>query len=47
MLPCSYVASTYDRINNMLRDGIIHPGKRVITFANILAAQDISACRYT
>lgn len=31
-----YVASTYDRTNNMLRDGIIHPGKRVITFSNIL-----------
>ncbi|HEX2921723.1 MAG TPA: PEP/pyruvate-binding domain-containing protein [Bacteroidales bacterium] len=31
-----YVASTYDRTNNMLRDGIIHPGPRVITFANIL-----------
>jgi hypothetical protein len=31
-----YVASTYDRNNNVLRDGIIHPGKRVITFANIL-----------
>ena len=31
-----YVASTYDRNNNVLRDGIIHNGKRVITFANIL-----------
>jgi CheY-like chemotaxis protein len=31
-----YIASTYDRTNNMLRDGIIHPGKRIITFANIL-----------
>jgi len=31
-----YVASTYDRNNNVLRDGIIHPGNRVITFANIL-----------
>jgi hypothetical protein len=31
-----YVASTYDRNNNILRDGIIHPGKRVMTFANIL-----------
>ncbi|HLN21411.1 MAG TPA: PEP/pyruvate-binding domain-containing protein [Bacteroidales bacterium] len=31
-----YVASTYDRTNNMLRDGIMHPGPRVITFANIL-----------
>ena len=31
-----YVASTYDRNNNVLRDGIIHPGKRVITFSNIL-----------
>jgi CheY-like chemotaxis protein len=31
-----YVASTYDRNNNVLRDGITHPGKRVITFSNIL-----------
>jgi CheY-like chemotaxis protein len=31
-----HVASTYDITNNMLRDGIIHPGKRVITFSNIL-----------
>ena len=31
-----YAASTYDRTNNVLRDGIIHPGKRVITFSNIL-----------
>jgi hypothetical protein len=31
-----YVVSTYDRNNNMLRDGIIHSGKRVITFSNIL-----------
>ena len=31
-----FVASTYDRNNNVLRDGIIHSGKRVITFSNIL-----------
>jgi DNA-binding response OmpR family regulator len=31
-----YVASTYDRNNNVLRDGIIHSGKRLITFSNIL-----------
>jgi CheY-like chemotaxis protein len=31
-----YIASTYDRINNVLRDGIITSGKRVITFSNIL-----------
>jgi len=31
-----YVGSTYDRTNNVLRDGIIHSGKRVITFSNIL-----------
>jgi hypothetical protein len=31
-----YVASTYDRNNNILRDGIIHPGTRVMTFSNIL-----------
>ncbi len=31
-----YVASTYDYDNNILRDGINYPGKRVITFANIL-----------
>lgn len=31
-----HVASTYDRVNNILRDGITHPGTRVITFSNIL-----------
>ncbi|MCE5346421.1 MAG: phosphoenolpyruvate synthase [Bacteroidales bacterium] len=31
-----YVASTYDRNNNMLRDGIIYQGQRIITFSNIL-----------
>ena len=31
-----YVASTYDYNNNILRDGINHPGKRIITFANVL-----------
>ena len=31
-----YLASTYDRNNNILRDGIIHSGKRIITFAGIL-----------
>jgi len=31
-----FAASTYDRTNNILRDSIIHPGKRVITFSNIL-----------
>jgi hypothetical protein len=31
-----YVASTYDRVNHMLRDGINHPGKRIISFSNIL-----------
>ncbi len=31
-----YLASTYDRTNNILRDGIIHPGKRVVTFSGIL-----------
>jgi CheY-like chemotaxis protein len=31
-----FVASTYDRNNNVLRDGINHPGKRVVTFSNIL-----------
>ena len=31
-----YVASTYDMNNNVLRDGIIHTGKRIITFSNIL-----------
>nr|MCU0362783.1 phosphoenolpyruvate synthase [Bacteroidales bacterium] len=30
------IASTYDRNNNMLRDGIIHPGPRLITFSGIL-----------
>jgi hypothetical protein len=31
-----YIASTYDRNNNVLRDGITYPGKRVITFSSIL-----------
>jgi len=31
-----YVASTYDHENNILRDGISHPGMPVITFAGIL-----------
>jgi CheY-like chemotaxis protein len=31
-----YLASTYDCINNILRDGILSQGKRVITFSGIL-----------
>jgi hypothetical protein len=31
-----YLASTYDQTNNVLRDGIIQEGKRVITFSGIL-----------
>ncbi len=31
-----YVASTYDYNNNILREGINFPGKRIITFANVL-----------
>ena len=31
-----YIASTYDRNNNVLRDGIINSGIRVITFSSIL-----------
>ena len=31
-----YVGSSYDRVNHILRDGISHPGKRVISFANVL-----------
>jgi Phosphoenolpyruvate synthase/pyruvate phosphate dikinase len=31
-----YLASTYDRTNNVLRDGIIQNGKRIITFSGIL-----------
>jgi DNA-binding NarL/FixJ family response regulator len=31
-----YLASTFDFNDNMLYDGIGHPGKKVITFANIL-----------
>jgi CheY-like chemotaxis protein len=30
------IASTYDYENNMLHDGIIRPGKRVITFSGVL-----------
>ena len=32
-----YAASTFDMQNQMIRDGINQPGKRVITFSNILA----------
>ena len=31
-----YAASVYDYNNNILRDGVNYPGKRVITFANVL-----------
>src|SRR5512137_139863 len=31
-----YIASIYDHSNNILRDGVIQSGKRVITFSNIL-----------
>ncbi|MDP4223549.1 MAG: PEP/pyruvate-binding domain-containing protein [Bacteroidota bacterium] len=31
-----FAASTYDYENNILRDGIGYPGKKIITFANIL-----------
>jgi CheY-like chemotaxis protein len=31
-----YIASTYDRNNNILRDGVINSGIRVITFSSIL-----------
>jgi CheY-like chemotaxis protein len=31
-----FVASTYDFENNIIRDGIDHPGKKLITFSNIL-----------
>jgi CheY-like chemotaxis protein len=31
-----FAASTYDFNNNVLRDGTTHPGKRIITFANVL-----------
>ena len=31
-----YIASTYDHSNNILRDGIMGQGKRIITFAGIL-----------
>jgi CheY-like chemotaxis protein len=30
------ILSTYDRNNNVLRDGTIHQGKRVVTFSNVL-----------
>lgn len=32
-----YVASVYDHENNMIRDGIDHPGKKIITFSSILS----------
>jgi CheY-like chemotaxis protein len=31
-----YLSSTYDHVNNILRDGISQPGQRIITFAGIL-----------
>jgi CheY-like chemotaxis protein len=31
-----FLASTYDRSNNVLRDGIVQNGKRIITFSGIL-----------
>jgi CheY-like chemotaxis protein len=31
-----YILSTYDMNNNVLHDGIIHQGKRIVTFSNIL-----------
>jgi hypothetical protein len=31
-----FIASTYDHDNNVLHDGLIHPGKRLITFSGIL-----------
>jgi len=31
-----YVASTYDLQNNVIRDGVIYEGKKIITFSNIL-----------
>lgn len=31
-----FAASVYDRNNNILRDGISFPGKKIITFSNIL-----------
>jgi CheY-like chemotaxis protein len=30
-------ASVYDHENNMIRDGLDHPGKRIITFSNVLS----------
>jgi len=34
-----YAASTYDFENEMIRDGILHKGKRIITFSSILNHQ--------
>jgi hypothetical protein len=31
-----YAASVFDFNNNVMRDGIQHPGKKIITFANVL-----------
>ena len=31
-----YVASTFDYQNNMIRDGFLHEGKRLVTFSHIL-----------
>ena len=32
----NHIASTFDFNNNMIRDGVQHEGKKIITFANIL-----------
>jgi hypothetical protein len=34
--PFRHVGSTFDFENNMIRDGIDHPGKKLVTFSNIL-----------
>ena len=34
--PFRHVGSTFDFENNMIRDGIDHPGKKLVTFSNVL-----------
>ena len=41
-----YLASTYDRTNNMLRDGINSAGQKVITFAGVLQHKVFLLQRY-
>lgn len=40
----SQIASTFDYENHLLRDGVAYPGKRIITFSNILKYNTFPLC---